>query len=387
MYLGDITRTAEDCDIANLHARRIAICLPDLRGGGAERSTVQIANGLAARGFRVDLVLLRLEGDYLHEISPAVHVVNLNAARARCAILPLARYFKTEKPTVVFSVLLNIPVLISFLLSGRAAKVVLSERSHFSQAGKSAKSFNARFSVYLAKYLYRFADRIVSVSKSGATDLVESGVLPYEYEKVCTIYNPVINEQVFQMQQECPDHEWFNDAKRPVILAVGRLVPVKDYPTLLRAFALIEDRSTRLIILGEGGERTSLEALANSLGIAERVSMPGFRDNPYAYMARANVFVICSRYEGLPGALIQALACGATPAATDSPGGIAEILGDSLCDYLVPPGNPEALSKAMAMALVHPLPSEQLRERAMVFSEQASIDAYEKLIDELLSQA
>jgi glycosyltransferase involved in cell wall biosynthesis len=137
------------------------------------------------------------------------------------------------------------------------------------------------------------------------------------------------------------------------------------------------------LILGEGDEREKLEVSVQRLGISERVSMPGFADNPYACMARSDVFVLCSKFDGLPGVLIQAMACGLTPVVTDSPGGSAEILGGGLRDYLVPVGAVRALSDTISAALRNPLPPKALRERASIFSEDAAIDAYEKLIYDL----
>jgi glycosyltransferase involved in cell wall biosynthesis len=150
-----------------------------------------------------------------------------------------------------------------------------------------------------------------------------------------------------------------------VILAAGRLAPQKDYPTLIRAFAALSaGRDLRLIILGEGPERTALESLIQQLGLADRVSLPGFRDNPFAYMSRARLFVLSSAWEGLPGVLIQAMACGTPVVSTDCPSGPREVLADGRYGPLVPVGAVEALAVAMALTLEQPPEPERLKARA-----------------------
>jgi glycosyltransferase involved in cell wall biosynthesis len=358
--------------------KHVALCLPDFRGGGAERSTVQIANGLARRGHSVDVVVFSREGPYIDELDSGVRVVELGVSRARYAILPLRRYLMRERPDVAISSLINALLVISSRFPGRKTKIVLSERAPFSSMRDSAKTFAERSAALLARFLYPMSDKITAVSRSCADDLGALGITPSK--DVTVIYNPVVSDGLDRLKLEAPEHPWLRDKKAPVILAAGRLAPEKDYDSLIAAFAGIGDRAARLLILGEGGERERLESMVRDLGLSDRVSMPGFVDNPYAYMSRADVFVLCSRFEGLPGVLIQAMACGLTPVVTDSPGGAAEILGDGLRDYLVAVGDVRALSEAVSAALRNPLPPEALQERASVFSEMASIDAYEKLI-------
>lgn len=363
---------------------KVSFFFPNFAFGGAERTTVQIANGLAARGYRTDLVVLKAEGPYLQEVSPDVHVFAFNISRARYSIWPLVRYLRQHRPDIVFSTLMNAPLILANYLAGSPCRVVLSERSLFSSIKKTARSFSQRLTFWASGYLNKKADAIVSVSQASADDLRRSALA--REGQIRVIYNPVVTPELECLMSAEPNHEWVKEKKVPVVLAVGRLAPEKNYDVLCRAFAQISE-DARLIILGEGPERKKLETLTQSLGIAERVSMPGFVGNPFSCMARADVFVLCSRFEGLPGALIQAMACGLTPVVTDSPGGLAEVLGDSLRDYLVPSHDPEALSNAIGRALQHPLPPERLRERAMVFSERASIDAYVNLIDEILNKA
>jgi glycosyltransferase involved in cell wall biosynthesis len=175
------------------------------------------------------------------------------------------------------------------------------------------------------------------------------------------------------------------------VLGVGSLSARKDYPTLVRAFARLRaERDCRLVILGEAGspkktqeQRAELVALAASLGVADDVDVAGFVANPFAYMARASVFVLSSAFEGLPGALIQAMACGCPVVSTDCPSGPAEILDGGRFGALVPVGDDHAMAAAIAAALERPIAAATLRERAAMFSVERAVDRY---VDLMLDQ-
>jgi len=177
-------------------------------------------------------------------------------------------------------------------------------------------------------------------------------------ERITVIYNPSVVQAEVQAKAQAPlDHPWFKPDQPPVILAVGRLQVQKDYPTLIRAFALVrQTRPVRLLILGEGKERPLLEALVKELGLEQDVSLPGFVLNPYAYMARAALFVLSSRWEGLPTVLIEALCCGAPVVSTDCPSGPREILRDGQYGPLVPVGGVNALARAIETTLAAKTP-------------------------------
>jgi glycosyltransferase involved in cell wall biosynthesis len=207
----------------------------------------------------------------------------------------------------------------------------------------------------LARYFYPWADYVVAVCEGVAKDLVETAAIPNE--RVRVIYNPIVTPD-FEAKARSPlQHSWFGPGKPPVILSAGRLTAQKDFPTLIQAFALVrKGRPVRLLILGEGEERLALEGLVKRLDLDHYVSMPGFVANPYPYMARAGVFALTSRWEGLPGVLIEALYCGAPLVATDCPGGSREILANGQYGQLVPVGDIVALAQAMEAALTSRMP-------------------------------
>jgi glycosyltransferase involved in cell wall biosynthesis len=169
-----------------------------------------------------------------------------------------------------------------------------------------------------------------------------------------------------------------------VVLAAGRLTPTKDVPTLLRAFARARTvLNARLMILGEGKNaeesaerRLELIALATELGVAEDVSMPGFVDNPFAYMARASVFVLSSLWEGFGNVLVEALACGCPVVSTDSPDGPGEILDRGRYGRLVPVGDHGAMAEAILATLRAPPDPDVLRSRAAMFSVDRAVESY-----------
>ena len=200
-----------------------------------------------------------------------------------------------------------------------------------------------------------------------------------------TIYNPACAPNTDELAKIEPDHSWFSDGGPPVILGAGRLVPQKDFSTLIDAFRVIRaSRPCRLVILGEGPLRSELEARIASLGLEDCVSLPGWVENPFAFMARAAVFVLSSRHEGLPTVLIEALACGCPAVSTDCPAGPSEILEDPA--LLAPVGDPEALAQVMLRALDRPADRAALRAGAARFSVERAIDGYEALIADVLSE-
>jgi glycosyltransferase involved in cell wall biosynthesis len=146
---------------------------------------------------------------------------------------------------------------------------------------------------------------------------------------------------------------------------------------MLRAFAhLRAEHDIRLVILGEGRERPSLETLIGELGVAKDVRLLGFQKNPYSYMAHAAAFVLSSAWEGLPNVLIEALACGCPIVSTDCPSGPSELLDQGRYGRLVPVGNPVALAEGILATLDAPRNADRLRKRAAMFSLETVAEEY-----------
>jgi len=336
---------------------RLAIFTSDMDGGGAERAMLKLAGGMASHGFPVDLVLRRAEGHYLDEVSDAVRIVDLDAGRVLASLPRLVRYLRRERPAAMLTSLnyVNIVGIWARRLAGVDTRLVVNEQNTLSLEAPHSSRRRHRLMPALAKRFYPWADQVVAVSRGAADDLVRAvGVAP---DRIRVVPNPIVTPELRAMAAAPADHPWFEPGQPPVLLAVGRLSPQKDFEMLIRAVALVRrHRPVRLLILGEGGERARLEALVADLGLGGAVDLPGWVLNPYPYMVRADAFVLSSRWEGLPSVLIEALFCGVPVIATDCPSGPMEILDGGRHGLLVPVGDADALSRGIESALTGKVP-------------------------------
>ena len=368
----------------------LALFLSGLSGGGAQRRMLTLAREFARRGHRVDVVVPSPEGPFRAEIAPPVRLVALNAggfrfpgpSRARgpkvMASTPaLAGYLRRERPDVVLSTSnpANLAALWARALARTHTPVVVSVNVHLGEAtGTRQKAWGPVLRGLLRRF-YPSADGIIAISDGVAADFARRIDVPIE--RITTIHNPIAVEELQARADETLDHPWLAAGSPPVLLAVGKLKIQKDLATLLRAFARIRaQREARLVILGEGEERGSLERLARDLGIAADVVLPGFTYNPFAWMGRASVFVLSSAWEGFSNALSEALACGCPVVSTDCPSGPAEILDGGRYGPLVPVADDRALAAAVQAVLDSPPPADRQRARAAEFSVDAAVDRY-----------
>ncbi|QZA32873.1 glycosyltransferase [Hydrogenibacillus sp. N12] len=357
---------------SNKNNPTVSLFLPSLRGGGAERVMVNLARGFAEQGLSVDLVLAKAEGPFLSQVPKGVRVLDLGARRVLLALPGLVRYLRRERPRAMLSALshANVVAIWARLMARTGTRLVVSEHSTLSQSTMNAAVRREKAIPFLIRRFYPLADTVVAVSQGAAEDLILQTGLPAE--KVRVIYNPVVTPDLFAKADEPLDHPWFRSGESPVILGIGRLTTPKDFPTLIRAFALVrKKRQARLMILGEGEERPKLEALVRELGVEEDVALPGFVENPYSYMKRAGVFVLSSRWEGFGNVLVEALVLGTPVVSTDCPHGPREILEDGKWGQLVPVGDVEALAQAIVVGL------DEERSRSMA---RAKIFALEEIV-------
>jgi len=359
--------------------KSIAIFNPSLHIGGTERVVVNLANGFVRQGITVYLLLARAGGVLLDEIHESVIIVDFGKRGVFDSIPSLVKFLRDVCPSVFLSAQshANLMALIAAKMAGFSSSLVVRQQTTLSMAGKMEPGIKNRFVPMLTRLLYTQADAVVCISQGVADDVLENTRLTVE--KVRRIYNPVIpfDAELDQRITAPLDHPWFHEDAPPVILAVGRLTRAKDYPTLVRAFALArQECEIRLIILGEGEDRIKLENLVNSLGIEADVQLPGAVDNPYPYMASCSVFVFSSIFEGLGNVLIEALACGARIIATDCKYGPAEILADGRYGSLVPVGNAPAMAKAIITSLNSEKKHFALRKRANDFSQENIVQQY-----------
>jgi glycosyltransferase involved in cell wall biosynthesis len=364
--------------MARLH---IALLLHSPAGGGAQRRSLDLAAALAGAGFAITLVLIE---DNSPLPLPAVEVVVLpsrltrlpwvrtNRMRQAAAAIPaLAEWLRHRHPDLLLAAAnhVHLTAIAAHALAGRPGRLVLRVSNHL---GGGRRRPLADWLKRRSVGLYQRADCLVAVS----ADIADHLSLLAPGARVEMLPNPVVDASFpSRMAAPCP-HPWLVE-ERPVVLGCGRLEPQKDFPTLIRAAARL---GARAIILGEGSRRDELTQLARRLGV--ELALPGFVD-PLPWLARGDAFALSSAWEGLPGALIEALACGCPCVATCIPGAV-EVLGN--LGPLVPVGDAAALAEALAGVIATPPARDPLRARAAGWSVTAGAAAYGALLTALCAE-
>ena len=385
-------------NLAEASPLHIALVIPRLTDGGAERSTVALARGLIARGHKVDLCLFDRSIASGIEIPPDIRLFVLDTARvghfrdrlylAHClgwgllAFLTgkslqrtraLAAYVDRERPDCI------LPHLSGAKIASLLASYFTSAKPALIPVMHNVVMNRSRISRYRYSLLFPIANRIIAVSDGVAETLANRLKLPWDH--IERIYNPVVRPEIQFLAQEMPNHPWMSDQGPPVVLAAGRFTRAKDFPTLVRAFHIVSSRrAARLIVLGDGPYRRKLERLVRNLRLQDVVAFPGWVPNPFAYMSRASAFAMSSKFEGLGNVLIEALACGCPCVSTNCPSGPSEILDEGRFGSLVPVADHAAMADAIEHVLDHPPDSNTLRARAEMFSFDRAIERYERVI-------
>ena len=354
----------------------IGIWIPHLRIGGAERVALNLAEALCNAGERVDVVVAEQgEGFSVPEVD-GLQLVDLRTGSVAASPGALRRYMKEARPRAMISHLsrCNVVLLLAAAgLRGRPKTIVVEHATP-----SSATSLKGRVIQFLMRKLYPYADAVVAASDGNARD-VESFV-GLESGTVHKIYNPIVGPRI-EAEAAGAEHPWLGPDEPPLFTTLGRLNPVKDHRTLLQAFARVRaNRVCRLLMMGPGPLKEELLALAQELGVAADVELGGFVDNPYGILAQADAFVLSSRNEALPTALVEALACGCPAASTDCKQGPREILLNGELGPLAEVGSPESLADAMERVLEQPVPRERLLERARDFTFANAAQGYQELI-------
>ena len=392
----------------------MAFLLADLNTGGVQHAILRIAEAMAESGFRVSLLVCepggKLEASLPASIS-CVHLPTATGIGARIAalradpaawrllrrpllsmresqLLPylpgLAEFLERERPDTLFSAApaLNVWAYLARRRAGVQTRLIVSERSHFS-SGKPRKLQRKQVLSPMMRRAYGGADRVVAVSHGVARDLIENvGVAP---EHITVLHNPTIGPDFEERMAAPVDHPWFAEGGPPVLLAVGRLAGQKDLPTLISAFAIARrQRPLRLVLLGEknptAAGKGDIHDLVERAGIADDVAFLGYDPNPIRYMARADLFLLSSRFEGFPNVLLEALAAGCPVVSTDCPSGPFELLDGGRYGRLVPVGDPEAMAEAILESLDEPHDKAALEARAALFDFDCSVEAYRNVL-------
>lgn len=361
---------------------KVALFAPSMTWGGAEKMFKRLAIGFSDAGLSVDLVLATASGPNLKGLPATIRVVDLGCHRVLASTRPLARYLNKTRPDVLISTIhyANLVAVWARSFLGFSPQLILREANTMSVDAAGSAEIRDRVIFSLARMFYPRADIVVANSRGAANDLIENVGVPRSMVRV--IYNPTFSDEMVPLMREPVLHPWFGDGGPPIVLSAGRLSVQKRFDLLIRAVVAVrEHRPIRLIILGDGDERDRLESLVRELGGEQFVSLPGFGENPYAYMARADLFVLSSAWEGLPNVLIEALACGLPVVSTDCPNGPREILDTAVCGCghlgtLAPPNDVAALSQAILQELAVKRDRNALKRYASRFHSDKAVRAY-----------
>ncbi len=371
----------------------LSLYLPHMYGNGLDRVVLNLAKSFVEFGFNVDLVTPEVS-EYQRQATQSlpgqVRNVGLGLPVTKSIffkkIIKLSQYLKEAKPAIFLANNDYIGVSnLAKLISGSSTKVVEGVHINVSRYFGNLSGLRGAVRPFLLKQAYRNSDGIIAVSQGVADDIAQLLNIPVEQIKV--IYNPVVTPDLQLKASEPINHSWFTADEPPVILGAGRLMHQKGYPTLIRAFAQVrKQQHCRLVIIGnETPFKAELEALAQNLGVAEDLSIPGFQENPYAYMSKAAVFVMSSEYEGFGNVLVEAMATGTPVISTDCESGPAEILEHGRYGKLVPVGNESKLAEAILATLANPIGSQTLQQRAQDFTTEAIAQDYLTYFEKLIN--
>jgi glycosyltransferase involved in cell wall biosynthesis len=371
-------------DIGDLRPR-IAVYIHSMTGGGAERVQALVASGFARRGYRVDLVLNRAEGPHMAFVIPEVRVISLDCGTAG-AVPRLVSYLREVRPACLISALQhnNLNAAVAARLTGTPLAATVHGVMSVHRRNLRTSGVIGTVAQAAAPAIYRLADAVGVVSDAVGRDIAYSAKRP---DKFHVLHNPVDTEH-FSPQQRPGDAaaaRFVGDDGSPFVLGVGRFDRAKNFDLVIRAVHAMEDRNTRLVLLGEGPDRARLERLAEDLGMAERVHMPGFLADPAPWFRRAAVHAVASACEGFGNTIVEALATGTPVVIARCLGAPEELLGHGRYGTIV-----EADAGAMASAL-----SDVIRQspdpapliaRAQDFSLERCLDRYEAMVGRLLRE-
>ena len=371
--------------------RKICFALPSLAGGGAERAAVQILNALDDDRWERWLYLFTREGPYLADVASLVQIADASGDSRVGRWRKLRRFIRAVRPDLVVPFLSYFSVLSAVRAAGVGARVVFNQQtpmSAFLDDGdyRWRRPWERRAFAAVTRAGYAAADLIVTTSRGVADDLTASfGV---RSDRIRVVHNPVDLRAIAAAVEEPlpPPHAavWTH----PVIVAAGRLAEAKGYPLMIESLAVLRQRiPARLCILGEGEQEPLLRELAAARGLTGAVKFFGFQANPWKYIARADVFVLTSRYEGFGNVLVEAMACGVPVVATSS-SGTREILSAGEDGLIVERHEPgavaEALERILGDAALRRRMSEAARRHADRFAVASIAAAYERVFAEAL---
>ena len=358
-------------------AKRIAVFVSFSGNGGVERMIVNLCTGFSQRGFQVDLLLIKDKSDHLKHLPENVNIIRLGTKHAYSSLWKLRDYLRHQRPDALLSAKerANRVALLARKLSGMQIPIAVRLGTTVSAALEGKSGLRRLLWYWPMKLTYQHADVVIPVSQGVADDVISiTGINP---DKVKVIRNPVISERLFELSKAKLEHaDWF-DNSMPTLVAAGRFTRQKDFLTLIKALAQVnQTQPCRLVILGEGNLREDYLTLADELAVSDKLFMPGFTHNPYPSLLHADCFVLSSAWEGSPNVLTEALALGTPVVATDCPSGPIEILDNGKYGPLVKIGDVQGMAEAIKQVLAQPHSREFLQQAAAEYTLERSVDGY-----------
>jgi len=366
-------------------SQTIAILSPFLRGnkghGGITPWLINLANGLSDRGLTIELLVnARRHSELSHpKLNPKIKITNLGR-RKPIAFWHLLRYLRKHPPAALLTAGHRYNNMGYWAKRATQVPVYLSMHENYSVSGQGLSPKRQRERIAQITDQLAHCDGVIAVSQGVADDLINHG-LPQN--KCHIIHNPITHPGLSEQARQPVTHPWYTKKRdAPLIVAAGRLEPQKDYPTLIQAFSLVKHKipNARLLILGEGSQRASLQTQIKKQQLNDSIQLAGHVENPFAYMSNADLFVLSSAWEGFGNVLVEAMATGTPVVSTDCPSGPSEILDQGRYGRLTPVGDTEALAVAILETLESPLPPETLIARSHEFDITRAAEKYHHVL-------
>lgn len=359
--------------------KKILFVRPTLGYGGADRVTLNLLKGFDRDQYDCDLALMRAEGEFISDLPQDVKLIDLKAKSLWNMWDPLRQLIKSSDYDMVYSTCggASMPMMLAVWISRYKGISIVSERNILFPPKKSKAK--RRLMLAIKKFLYKKATWVTAVSKGVAQECID--ILGTAKSSTIVVNNPIINDDLLKGKEEKLENEFFQKFEK-TILSIGRFEWQKDYDTLLEAFAEVvkQDKNVGLYILGKGPLENHYKEKTSALGLAEQVHFGGFDKNPFKYLSACDVYVLSSRHEGMPGVLVQAMACGAACVSTDCPTGPNELIKDGENGYLIPVQDSILLSKRILDILHKDEIREQFENQAPMavsaYQEKEAVDSY-----------
>jgi len=360
------------------NTKRIVLVISSLSSGGAERVMVTLANNLAWRGYKVTLITLRSNKCDWYTLDKSVTRIVVGHVDYKSPLSYIVNCFKktmhirklfiTLHPEIIISFLTGVNIIVMLASLGLGKKVIISERVDPTMHRTIPITWKL-----MRKLTYPFVDNLVVQTSS-----IANYFSPRLKSKVVVIPNPVLPQSSLSQKN--------THFQKPCIVAMGRLVNQKGFDLLITSFSQIAIKypAWKLVIIGEGDKRRELEQLVARFKLKDKVTLMGRIINPQSMLQHADIFVLSSRYEGFPNALLEAMACGLPVISFNCPSGPAEIIHHNYDGILVSPADMPQLTLAMERLIKSKPLRKKLGNNAKYVTTRYSVDIiiekWEKLI-------